>query len=579
MVKLPLWLNTETGVVIGANSRPNGFVKVVGVNVNGETIHSTLDALYRLITVDSSQHKISITDLEIKDTVIKSYGSPDNNKWWEQTLVDFPYINLSMGEQTILTISYNQTQADANGTQATTGNADNEEDETLPGGRGGGSQEGQGQPNGEGEGEGGEPSEESGEGEGEGEGEQPSEGEDGDPYQQGKDKGSQLAEDKKSKMQELMDKATGGAPAEAGEGGDGGQGQGGGDSDEQGDGNGQDTQSEEGLDPLEQAVQDAEDAKDEAKEAAKRADADEAQEAADKSQEAADEATEIAEQVGDEEAEEMAEKAQDAADEAQEAADAAEELEEMIKEMFEEEENLDEEDFEEYKEGVLDSLNEEENNGVAVIMNFDGQYPMKIVMEDGTLTTSVSKYVNEHIKYGFVPSGFAIGYKGYVRADGENKGMIQFYNEDDKNVHGRSSWYITLIPSNVEIIGDDSHTPQDLDKSGREGVYTSNYGDRKRKGRKYVNWESGEIRIFVPEDKIGPNWLEVTKFFSGVYDSGSEIVVDRTIDGAAKLVNLLGGNTKNQTATSFTIVNGDSQITNLLNKMRMFMISGNEVSY
>ena len=62
-------------------------------------------------------------------------------------------------------------------------------------------------------------------------------------------------------------------------------------------------------------------------------------------------------------------------------------------------------------------------------------------------------------------------------------------------------------------------------------------------------------------------------------DSGSEIVVDRTIDGAAKLVNLLGGNTKNQTATSFTIVNGDSQITNLLNKMRMFMISGNEVSY
>jgi hypothetical protein len=604
MVKLPLWLNTETGVVIGANSRPNGFVKVVVVNVNGETIHSTLDALYRLITVDSSQHKISITDLEIKDTVIKSYGSPDNNKWWEQTLVDFPYINLSMDEHTILTISYNQTQADANGTQATTGNADNEEDETLPGGRGGGG------------GGGGDPI-------------TPPDKtppspppitppEEKDPYKDGKRKGDKLDDDKRSKMQELMDKVkggdggeptTGGEGQEPGEGGQGngegegdsgeqsnggsGQGEGDGESGEngeqgQGDGDGEDDDSDsgdgdadrdEGLDPLEQAVQDAKDAKDEAKEAAKRADADEAQEAADKSQEAADEAIEIAEQVGDEEAEEMAEKAQDAADEAQEAADAAEELEEMIKEMFEEEENLDEEDFEEYKEGVLDSLNEEENNGVAVIMNFDGQYPMKIVMEDGTLTTSVSKYVNEHIKYGFVPSGFAIGYKGYVRADGENKGMIQFYNEDDKNVHGRSSWYITLIPSNVEIIGDDSHTPQDLDKSGREGVYTSNYGDRKRKGRKYVNWESGEIRIFVPEDKIGPNWLEVTKFFSGVYDSGSEIVVDRTIDGAAKLVNLLGGNTKNQTATSFTIVNGDSQITNLLNKMRMFMISGNEVSY
>ena len=130
-----------------------------------------------------------------------------------------------------------------------------------------------------------------------------------------------------------------------------------------------------------------------------------------------------------------------------------------------------------------------------------------------------------------------------------------------------------------EETDEDTPTPQDLDKSGREGVYTSQYGSKKRKGRKYVNWETGEIRLFSPTDKIGPNWLEVTKFFSGVYDGGSEIVVDRTIGGAAELVNRLGGNTKNQTSTSFTIVNGDSQIINLLNKMRMFMVSGNEVSY
>ena len=126
---------------------------------------------------------------------------------------------------------------------------------------------------------------------------------------------------------------------------------------------------------------------------------------------------------------------------------------------------------------------------------------------------------------------------------------------------------------------DDSPTPQDLDKSGREGVYTSNYGNKQRDARRYVNWETGEVRLFSPKDKIGPNWLEVTKFFSGVYDAGSEIVVDRTLGGAMELVNLLGGNIGNETKTSFTIINGDSQITNLLNKMRMFVVSGNEVSY
>ena len=138
MVKLPLWLNTDTGVVVGAKNRPNGFVKVVLVVVNGKTIHSTLDSLYKLISLDSTEHRIPLTDLEIKDTTITSFGSPDDNKWWEQILVDFPYINLSMDEHTILTISYKQIQADASGTQATTGSAEDDDDESLPGGGGGG---------------------------------------------------------------------------------------------------------------------------------------------------------------------------------------------------------------------------------------------------------------------------------------------------------------------------------------------------------------------------------------------------------------------------------------------------------
>jgi len=152
-------------------------------------------------------------------------------------------------------------------------------------------------------------------------------------------------------------------------------------------------------------------------------------------------------------------------------------------------------------------------------------------------------------------------------------------NLDEEDYEDFKQGVLDSLNEDGEETDEDTPTPQDLDKSGREGVYTSQYGSKKRKGRKYVNWETGEIRLFSPTDKIGPNWLEVTKFFSGVYDGGSEIVVDRTLGGAAELVNRLGGNTKNQTSTSFTIVNGDSQIINLLNKMRMFVVSGNEVSY
>lgn len=536
MAKLPLWLDTNTGAVIGANSRPKGFVKVVYVTIVNRLIESTIEGLKQAI-LTSPKNVVSLNDISSSDTSLTLYSPADVNVWWVKQLKGFPYIKTTLDADTILTISYFPTQTDAKGKQATTGKAE-DNDSTLPAGqgRGGGGGNGGDDYGGGGDGEGA-PTEEVEEGEeGEGEGESSEEGEGNDPYEKGQENASKLPQDKKDKMKELMDKDkgdVGGEPTTDGEGegnGDGqGEGEGEGDQDgegsngdegeggqegeqgegtngngEQGQGQGEGEgegdqdgeegeqgdgdQEDEGLDPLEQAVEDAKDAAQEAKDAAQEANADEAQEAADKAQEAADLANEIAEQVGDGEAEEMADKAQEYADEAQESADDAKELEEMIREMFEDEEDLEEEDYEEFKEGVLDEI---------------------------------------------------------------NKG------EDEE----------------------DPDTPEDLDKSEGKGVYVSNYGSHQRDSRRYVNWETGEIQYFGKGDKLGPNWIEVTKFFSGVYDGGNEIVVDRTIEGAIILVNKMGGNVKNITHTSFSVVNGDAQITDLLNKMRMFIVSGNEVSY
>ena len=250
----------------------------------------------------------------------------------------------------------------------------------------------------------------------------------------------------------------------------------------------------------------------------------------------------------------------------------------MIREMFEEE-DLPEEEYEDFKEGLLDELfgDDAEMMGVAIITNFDGQYPMKIEMEDGTLTTSVSKYVREHIKYGFVPSGFSIGYKGYVRADGENKGMIQFFNEDDKSKTGRSDWYITLIPSNVEIISADGEESQE-NMIGNKIEISEGIRLKQKYGRKYVNWETGEIKYYSG-DVIVNKWIEVTPFFSGQYSNGMEIVVDRTIKGAVKLLSEMGFAVKDVTKTSFEIVSPVPQVISLLKNMRMFIVSGNKVSY
>ena len=109
-------------------------------------------------------------------------------------------------------------------------------------------------------------------------------------------------------------------------------------------------------DALQQCVEEAEDGRDSAEEAMQNADGKEAKEEADQASDAADEAKEIADRNGqDPEDNEKVQEAEQYAEEAEEFAELAKELEEEIQELFEES-GLDEEDYEEFKEGLLDEL-------------------------------------------------------------------------------------------------------------------------------------------------------------------------------------------------------------------------------
>ena len=103
-------------------------------------------------------------------------------------------------------------------------------------------------------------------------------------------------------------------------------------------------------------MEEAEDARDSAEQSMQEANGDESRESAEEARKAAEDAREIVEQNGqDPDENEKVQQAEEYADEAEEFADLAEELEEEINQLFDES-GLDEEDFEEFKEGLLDEL-------------------------------------------------------------------------------------------------------------------------------------------------------------------------------------------------------------------------------
>ena len=116
---------------------------------------------------------------------------------------------------------------------------------------------------------------------------------------------------------------------------------------------------------LNQLVEEAEDARDSAEQSMQEANGDDAREASDQARRAADEAYDIVdahekENEGNDPLDnEKVQKAIEYADEAEEFAELAQELEEEINDLFDES-GLDEEDFEEFKQGLLDELFGEE---------------------------------------------------------------------------------------------------------------------------------------------------------------------------------------------------------------------------
>ena len=103
-------------------------------------------------------------------------------------------------------------------------------------------------------------------------------------------------------------------------------------------------------------MEEAEDARDSAEESMQEANTEEAKENAENARRASDEAREIVEENGqDADKNEKVQEAEEYADEAEEFAELAEELEEEINQLFDES-GLDEEDFEEFKQGLLDEL-------------------------------------------------------------------------------------------------------------------------------------------------------------------------------------------------------------------------------
>ena len=103
-------------------------------------------------------------------------------------------------------------------------------------------------------------------------------------------------------------------------------------------------------------MEEAEDARDAAEQSMQEANGEEARENAENARRASDEAREIVEENGqDADKNEKVQEAEQYADEAEEFAELAEELEEEINDLFDES-GLDEEDFEEFKQGLLDEL-------------------------------------------------------------------------------------------------------------------------------------------------------------------------------------------------------------------------------
>ena len=134
-----------------------------------------------------------------------------------------------------------------------------------------------------------------------------------------------------------------------------------------------------------------------------------------------------------------------------------------------------------------------------------------------------------------------------------------------------------------ELFGEESEFSEELTE--REKRIQKKIARRVRRMKerdtvRCVNWETGEIKSFPPNETIGDTWIEITSFFSPFETkNGKQIVVDRTIDGAIEMANALGIEAHKTSDTSVEFLKlplplSDTQVEFLeaLRKMRMFNV-------
>jgi len=115
-------------------------------------------------------------------------------------------------------------------------------------------------------------------------------------------------------------------------------------------------------------------------------------------------------------------------------------------------------------------------------------------------------------------------------------------------------------------------TETEAEKAKREVMLELQKQAIGRDAVKCVNWRTGEIRYFAPNEKLTRDWLRVENFFSGIYRGANEIVVQKTIQGAVMLAHQLGINNLEETDTEAVFTNTTPQFNDLLKQMRMFQV-------
>ena len=226
-----------------------------------------------------------------------------------------------------------------------------------------------------------------------------------------------------------------------------------------------------------------------------------------------------------------------------------------------------------------------------VIINFEGSFSAPLLLGTGGTeddTIDVQTYVTDHIKNGFVPYGFKVGYEGRIRPDEFLTGSIQFYNPETQNLRGRNDWYINLLPSNVAILGEPTYDEIEEESPVKREKKVIERDTNVRRDRfikdetlrlsYWVNPRNGKIR--ESDSAPGNVWLSVptillnngtlfqgtlqgvtnickedgTKYTETLSKAGypTEVVINTNIDAWEQNLKSLGGNRP----ITYTVENG-----------------------